>query len=228
MKLTIITLFPEIFDPVLNASILKRAQQKGLVEFELINLRGFGEGPHKTVDNRPFGGGPGMILKADVLARALKSTLERQDANLRQTVILTSAAGKPYNQDRARELSGFDHIVIVCGHYEGVDERFVENYVDEELSIGDFILTGGEVAAMAIVDSITRLVPGVLKKEEATLDESFEGNLLEHPQYTRPINFESHKVPEVLLTGNHAKIKQWRLRKSREKTRKNRPDLLKR
>ena len=219
MKISIITLFPEVFEPILNSSILKRAQKKGLVEFELINLRDFGEGRHQVVDDRPYGGGAGMILKADILSKALAS-IKKYDR-----VILTSASGSPYKQAKAKELSKLSHIVIVCGHYEGVDQRFIDKYVSEEISIGDYVLTGGEIPTMVIVDSITRLIPGVLKTE-ATENESFSTTLLEYPHYTRPEEFEGKKVPEVLLSGNHGEIKKWRLEKSREITKKLRPDLL--
>lgn len=231
MKFSIITLFPEVFDPILNSSILKRAQKKGLVEFELVNLRDFGEGKHQVVDDRPYGGGVGMILKPDVLARALKSILKITrpsfgGKNLKLKIVLTSASGIPYKQAKAQELSQLDHLIVICGHYEGVDQRFIENQVDEEISIGDYVLTGGEIPAMVIVDSVTRLIPKVLEKKEATVDESFSEGLLEYPQYTRPEEFEGKKVPEVLLSGNHAKILKWRSQKSLEKTKETRPDLL--
>lgn len=219
MKFSIITLFPEVFDPILNSSILKRAQKKSLVEFELINLRHFGEGRHQVVDDRPYGGGAGMVLRVDILAKAIG-----HPRGVR--TILTSASGKPYNQKKARELSKLKAIIIVCGHYEGVDQRFIDKYIDEEISIGDYVLTGGEIPAMVIIDSIVRLLPGVLKKEEAAINESFTENLLEGPQYTRPDDFEGHKVPTVLLSGNHSKIEKWRKEKALEKTKKTRPDLL--
>ncbi len=219
MKFSIITLFPEVFEPILNSSILKRAQKKGLVEFELTNLRNFGEGKHQIVDDRPYGGGAGMVLRADILAKAVHKVRSHK-------IILMSASGKPYKQAKAREFSKLKHLIIVCGHYEGVDQRFIDKYVDEEISIGDYVLTGGEIPAMAIIDSITRLIPGVLKKPEATIDESFSEGLLEYPQYTRPEEFEGKKVPEILLSGNHAEIKKWRAQKSLEKTKKIRPDLL--
>lgn len=222
MKISIITLFPEVFNPILNSSILKRAQAKKKVSFELINLRDFGEGRHKVVDDRPYGGGAGMILKADILAKAI-SKLKTQNSKL----ILMSASGKPYKQNDARRLSKLDHLIIICGHYEGVDQRFIENYVDEEVSIGDYVLTGGEIPAMVIVDSVVRLIPGVLKKEEATEEESFSAGLLEYPHYTRPEVFEGKKVPKVLLSGNHGAIAKWRSEKSLQKTKKIRPDLLK-
>lgn len=220
MKFSIITLFPEVFEPILNSSILKRAQKKGLLEFELVNLRDFGEGRHQVVDDKPYGGGTGMVLKADILAKALAS-IKKYDK-----VILTSASGKPYKQNLAQKFSKLDHIVIICGHYEGVDQRFIDKYVGEEISIGDYVLTGGEIPAMAIVDSVTRLISGVLEKPEATAQESFSEGLLEYPQYTRPQDFEGKKVPKILLSGNHAEIKKWRSQKSLEKTKKIRPDLL--
>lgn len=223
MKISIITLFPELFPPVLNSSILGRAQKKGLVEFELINLRDFGQGTHKTVDDRPYGGGAGMVLKPDVLSAAVKKARRKGT-----WVILTSASGKPFNQTKARELIKFKHIIIVCGHYEGLDQRFIDKYVSEEISIGDYVLTGGELPAMVIADALTRLIPNVLEKEEATRNESFEQGLLEYPQYTRPEQFEGEKVPEVLLSGNNRQILNWRREKSLEKTRRFRPDLLER
>lgn len=238
MKISIITLFPEVFNPILYTSILSRAQKKGLVEFELVNLREFGEGRHQIVDDRPYGGGVGMVLKADVLAKALNQvtsdrvqgtvskgkTLKPVTYNLK--TILMSASGTPYKQAKAQQLSKIDHLIIVCGHYEGVDQRFIDQYVDEEISIGDYVLTGGEIPAMAVVDSVTRLIPGVLEKPEATIDESFSDGLLEYPQYTRPEEFEGEKVPEVLLSGNHAQIAKWRREKSLEKTKNIRPDLI--
>lgn len=225
-KISIITLFPEVFDPILNTSILKRAQQKGKVSFKLINLRDFGEGKHKVVDDRPYGGGAGMVLRSDILTKALKS-ITNYDTAVQQYVILTSASGKPYKQSNARRLSKLDHIIIVCGHYEEVDQRFIDKYIDEEISIGDYVLTGGEIPAMAIIDSIVRLIPGVLEKPEATVNESFTKNLLEGSQYTRPEVFEGKRVPKVLLSGNHAEITKWRKQKSLEKTKRVRPELLK-
>lgn len=221
MTITIITLFPQVFDPILNSSILKRAQDQGKVSFKLLNLRDFGEGKHKVVDDRPFGGGAGMVLRADVLSQATK-----QVKNKKSKVILTSASGKPFRQSDAKRLSKMDHLIIICGHYEGLDQRFIQNYVDEELSIGDYVLTGGEIPTMVIVDSVVRLIPKVLKKEEATQEESFSSGQLEYPQYTRPAVFEGIKVPDVLLSGNHQNISQWRKQKSLEKTKKIRPDLL--
>lgn len=201
-----------------------RAQKKGLVEFELVNLRDFGKGKHQVVDDRPYGGGAGMVLRADILAKALK---KGKGGRGKGKVILTSASGKPYNQAKARGFSKLDHLIIVCGHYEGVDQRFIDKYVDEEISIGDYVLTGGEVPAMVIADSVIRLIPGVLEKEEATINESYTENLLEGPQYTRPEQFEGQKVPGVLLSGNHGEVEKWRKQKALEKTKKIRPELLK-
>lgn len=219
MRIAFITLFPEIFPTLLNFSILKRAQQKGLIEFELVDLRKFGQGAHLTVDDKPYGGGTGMVLKADVLASALASIKKNSSK-----VILTSASGKTFKQAKARELSNLENIIIICGHYEGVDQRFIEKYVDEEISIGDYVLTGGELPALVIADSITRLLPGVLEKEDAVTEESFENNLLEYPHYTRPEIFEEMKVPDILLSGNHQEIKKWRTEQSVVKTKKLRPE----
>lgn len=251
MKISIITLFPEVFNPILNTSILKRAQQKGKVAFELINLREFGEGKHKMVDDRPYGGGAGMILRPDILAKAIHklrshivshSTLRDEPSGSdsksgNSKIVLTSASGKPYKQRHAQRLSKLDHLIIVCGHYEGVDQRFIDKYVSEEISIGDYVLTGGEIPAMVIMDSVVRLLPGVLEKPEATEEESFSNyhptlrrpattyQLLEYPHYTRPEELEGRKVPKVLLSGNHAAIAKWRFKKAQEKTKKIRPDL---
>ena len=223
MKITVLTLFPDIFKPVLESSILGRAVKNGHIAYELVDIRQFGEGPHQVVDDRPYGGGVGMVFKADILVKALKSVI--QDTS-KAHVILTSAAGTNYTQAKAKEYSTIEHLVIICGHYEGVDQRFIDSYVDEEISIGDYVLTGGEVPAMVIIDSITRLLPGVLEAE-ATENESFTNpNLLEHPHYTRPEVFEGQAVPEVLLSGNHKEIKKWRDEQSEIKTRKNRPDLI--
>lgn len=213
-----------MFTP-LHTSIGGRAQKKGILELEFINLRDFGEGVHQVVDGRPYSGGAGMVLRADILAKALKSI--KRSRGKKDLVILTSAAGQPYTQSKARELAEFDHLVIICGHYEGVDQRFIDKYVDLEISVGDYVLTGGELPAMIVVDSITRLLKGVLKKEEATLQESFENGLLEYPHYTRPEEFEGEKVPEILKSGNHQEIEEWRKQQAIDKTKKLRPDLLK-
>lgn len=229
MTITIITLFPQALQPILSSSILARAQKKGLIEFNLIDLRQFGKGRHKTVDDRPFGGGAGMILRPDVLAKALEKAYTYSPKAAPETgelVILMSASGKPFKQSIAKLFSKIKHLIIICGRYEGVDQRFIDKYVDEEISIGDYVLTGGEIPALVITDSVTRLIPGVLSKEEATEIESFSHGLLEYPQYTRPSVFEDIKVPDVLLSGNHQEIEKWRKLKSIAKTEKVRPDLL--
>lgn len=226
MKISVITLFPEIFTPVLNSSILKRAQEKDLIEFTLVNLRDFGIGPHKTVDDRPYGGGAGMVLKPDVLLDAITKTKENIEG---EAVILMDPQGEKYSQKIAEDLSALSHIILVCGHYEGFDER-IRKYIDREISMGDFVLTGGEIPAMAIIDSITRLIPGVLKNLNATKQESHsdvEGKrLLEGPTYTRPDIFEGMKVPNVLLSGDPKKIDKFKREEAIKKTRALRPDLL--
>jgi tRNA (guanine37-N1)-methyltransferase len=226
MKIFIISLFPDSLKPILNSSILARAQKKGLVDIETVDLRQFGEGIHQTVDDRPYGGGAGMVLKPDVLQKAVQTLTKGNLDDFH--IILTSAQGNKFSQKKARELSKKSQIIIICGHYEGVDQRFIDKYVNEEISIGDYVLTGGELPSLIITDSIVRLIPKVLEKEEATIEESFENNLLEYPHYTRPEEFEGEKVPEVLLSGNHPKIADWRKTKSVEKTKIVRPDLLKR
>lgn len=227
MKVSIITLFPEIFETVLNTSILKRAQNKGLVEYQLINLRNFGEGVHQVVDDKSFGGGVGLVFKPDILAEALKSITSKLKTNdQKPMIVLTSASGETFKQEVAKKLVKHQHLIIICGHYEGVDQRFIDKYVDMEISIGDYVLTGGELPALVIVDTLTRLVKGVLEKEDAIKYESFENNLLEYPHYTRPQNFEGLKVPDVLISGNHQEIAKWRLAQASEKTKRLRPDLV--
>ncbi len=232
MKITILTLFPEMFTGPFDHSIIKRAKEKGLIDIELITIRDFGEGTHKMVDDTPYGGGIGMVLKVDVLHKAIEqalTTFSRQAGNkpVKQLVLLMSASGKPYKQSHAKHFSTLDHLIIICGHYEGVDERIMR-YVDEEISIGDFVLTGGELPAMMIADSVTRLLTGVITPG-ATEDESFSGadSLLEYPHYTKPRTYEGLDVPEILLSGNHQKIAEWRQERSLEKTKRTRPDLLK-
>lgn len=225
MLISVITLFPDIFQTVLNYSILKRAQEKGLVEFNIVDYRQFGIGPHKTVDDKPYGGGAGMVLRVDVLHEAIQSA-KTGEGN--EKVALLTPKGIPFSQNVAEDLSKLSHLILVCGHYEGFDER-IRSYVDLEISMGDFVLTGGEIPAMAIIDSVTRLLPGVLKKETAAVEESFsEKNglrILEYPHYTRPEEFKGEKVPEVLLSGNHAKIEEFKSEKAIEITRKRRSDI---
>lgn len=226
-KITVLTLFPQLFGSFLETSILDRAKEKKLIKYNLVDIRKFGDGKHQSVDDRPFGGGAGMILRADVLAKALKSVAKKSSE--KNLVILTSPAGKTFKQEVAQRFSELDHLIIICGKYEGVDERFIKKYVDEEISIGDYILTGGEIPALALIEATVRLIPGVLKKNEAALNESFSEKLkgmLEYPQYTRPETFEKEKVPTILLSGNHAEIAKWQKQQSIEKTKSNRPDLL--
>jgi tRNA (guanine37-N1)-methyltransferase len=235
MRIDIITLFPEMFKGPFEESILKRAQDKGLVEINIHNLRKWAKDKHKTVDDRPYGGGTGMIIKPQPVFDAVDD-LKGKGQRAKGKIILLTPRGKVFNQEIARKLSKLDHIIFICGHYEGVDERVREHLVDEEVSIGDYILTGGELPAMVVIDTIVRLIPGVLEKQEAIKLESFSKlkienskikNLLEYPQYTRPANFKGWKVPGVLLSGDHKKIAEWRVKKALEITKKKRPDLLK-
>ncbi len=225
LRFDIITIFPDMFGPVFNGSILKRAQEKKKVTIRVHDLRDYTDDKkHRKIDDRPFGGGPGMLMMPQPLFDAIKAIKAKRRG---VKVVLTSAAGKPFSQFHAKTLSKHKNLIIICGHYEGIDERVREHLVDEEISVGDYVLTGGEIPAMVLVDAITRLVPGVLGKEESLLHESFEGHLLEGPQYTRPANFRGIKVPDVLLSGNHKIIKIWRNSKARALTKKVRPDLLK-
>ena len=223
MKISIITLFPKMISGFFEESIVKRAVEKNLVEIEIINLRDFAIDDYGTVDDRPYGGGVGMILRVDVIHKAISKIKNRKSK-----IVLTSPKGKVFDQKKAQEYSKLDHLIIISGHYEDVDAR-VQDFVDEEISMGDFILTGGEIPASAIVDSVVRLIPGVLKKEQATISESFNINgkkILEYPQYTRPEEFMGKKVPEVLLNGDHKKIEEWKEEKAIEETKLKRPDLL--
>lgn len=245
MKITVITLFPAMVAPFIKESIIKRAQEKGVVEINIINLRDFARDSYGTVDDKPYGGGAGMVLRGDVVHEAIGKAGSGH-------FVLTSAKGKPYTQDKAREFSHLKHLVIIAGHYEGVDERIMPE-INEEVSLGDFVMTGGEIAAVAIIDSVVRLLPGALKKEEATDIESFKAyavadvakavghheilealkannvkavRLLEYPHFTRPETLDGVGVPEILLSGDHKKIEAWRLKKAFEETLQKRPDLL--
>lgn len=226
MKISIITLFPEMFESVFNSSILKRAQQDGKLEIEVVNLRQFGIGTHKIVDDKPYGGGVGMVLRADVVVPAIQAIKKSEEA----IVILMEPKGQQFSQSLAEQFSKKSHIILVCGHYEGFDER-IREYADLEVSLGDFVLSGGEIAAMAITEAVARLSPGVLSKEEAHQRESFsnmDGNrFLEHPHYTRPAEFEGKKVPETLLSGHRENIETFRKEESIRETKHRRPDILK-
>lgn len=209
-----------------SESIIKRAAAKNILSIQIVSIRDFGIGKHFLVDDTPYGGGVGMLLRVDVVKKAIDSVYESKLSKREQKIILLSAAGKKFDQSKAKNLSRLKHLILVCGHYEGVDYR-IKNFIDLEISIGDFVLTGGELPATIITDSIVRLLPGVLKKD-ATEFESFTDGLLEHPQYTKPPDFNGLKVPPVLLSGDHKKISEWRERESLNQTRKIRPDLLKR
>ncbi|MEY8415732.1 tRNA (guanosine(37)-N1)-methyltransferase TrmD [Tissierella praeacuta] len=222
MKIDILSLFPEFFSPLLSWSIIGRACEENKVSINSINIREFSQNKHKKVDDYPFGGGRGMVMKPEPIFHAIKSV---RDKNSR--VIYLSPQGKKFNQELANELSKEEHLILLCGHYEGIDNRIIEHYIDEEISIGDFVLTGGEIPAMIIIDAIVRLLPGVLRSDESFTDESHYNGLLEYPQYTRPREFNGYSVPDILLSGNHGKIETWRKEESLKATLLKRPDLLK-
>ena len=210
MQIDILTLFPEMFAGPFDASIIKRAESRDLIKMEIHDLRKWGEGTRRNVDDRPYGGGVGMILRVDIIDTALKDLRTKQSK-----VILLDATGTRYTQQKAKEFSKLEHLILIAGHYEGVDHRVHEKLVDEVISIGDYVLTGGEIPAMVLVDSVIRLIPGVLGKDESSVDESHkEPGYLEYPQYTRPEDYKGWKVPEVLLSGNHKNINDWRKEKS--------------
>jgi tRNA (guanine37-N1)-methyltransferase len=239
VKIDIITLFPEICRTPLSESIMKRAQEKGIVELHVHNLRDWTTDKHHVVDDAPFGGGQGMVMKPEPIFAAVED-LKQQTPNVQhptsnaqsniklQTprIILMSPAGRRLNQELARQLSQESHLIVLCGHYEGVDHRVIEHLVDLEISIGDYVLTNGAIAAVVLVDAIVRLLPGALGHEQSASDDSFSTELLEAPQYTRPAEFRGWKVPEILLSGNHAEIAEWRKQEALRRTKKNRPDLL--
>jgi len=222
MQIDILTLFPEMFAGPLNHSILQKAQEKGVVTINYINIRDFTTDRHRTADDRPFGGGAGMVMKAEPILKAYES-IPKTNA---YTVLLTPQ-GRKFHQKIAWELSQKEHLIFICGHYEGIDERVRQLLVDDEISVGDFVLTGGEIAAIVVIDAVARLVPGVLGDETSAENESFKDRLLEHPHYTRPRNFRGLEVPEVLLSGNHKKIELWQKKESLLQTFFRRRDLLK-
>ena len=220
MKFDVLTLFPEMFE-TLNQSILGKAQEKNLIDINLVNIRDFSKDKHKKVDDTPYGGGAGMVMRADIVYDAYKSVYKEGSK-----MIYLTPQGKTLNQKKVEELSKEKHLILLCGHYEGIDQRVIDKIVDEEISIGDYVLTGGEIPAMVLIDSVSRYIEGVIKND-STEEESFSNGLLEYPQYTRPEIFEDQKVPEILISGHHQKIKQWRKEQAIKNTLKKRPDLLK-
>jgi tRNA (guanine37-N1)-methyltransferase len=224
MNIDILTIFPEIFDKTLNFSIIKRARDKKKVDFNIINIRNFTDDKHKTVDDVPFGGMPGMVMKIEPLYYAIKNM--NYQKNKRNRIILLSASGKKLTQNKLVEYSQLEKLAIICGRYEGVDERIL-NFIDEEISIGDYVISGGEFAALVIIEGVVRLLPGVLGNEESIKNESFNNDLLDFPHYTRPREFMGLKAPEVLFSGNHKKINEWMRKAALKKTFENRPDILK-
>lgn len=222
MKIDVLTLFPGMFAGPLDESIIKRARETGALDLRIHNLRDYTHDRHRTVDDKPFGGGPGMLLKPEPIFEAVEAL-----ATERTHVVLLSPSGRTVNQAVVRELAQLSHLLLISGSYEGVDERVRETLVDDELSIGDYVLTNGALPAMVIIDAVTRLLPGVLGDDASAVDESFSHGLLEYPQYTRPAEFRGMKVPEILLSGHHAEIAKWRMEQARQRTRQRRPDLLK-
>jgi tRNA (guanine37-N1)-methyltransferase len=221
LKISILTLFPGICDGALGESIIARARERELVTIESINIRDFALDKHHVVDDAPYGGGQGMVMKPEPVFAAVESVRTPESH-----VILLSPSGKAFTQSKAQDLSARKHLILISGHYEGIDQRVTDHLVDEELSIGDYVLTNGTLAAAVIVDAVVRLIPGVLGDECSASDDSFAHGLLEHPQYTRPAEFRGWRIPDVLLSGNHAEIERWRLAQRMEKTRRVRPDLL--
>ena len=221
MKIDIVTLFPEICRAPLNESIMKRAQKNGIIDLSIHNLRDWTTDKHHVADDAPFGGGQGMVMKPEPIFAAVEEL-----RNQKSKVVLMSPAGRRFDQQMAVQLSGESHLIIICGHYEGVDHRVIQHLVDLEISVGDYVLTNGAIAAVVLVDAVVRLMPGVLGHEQSAADDSFSRGLLEAPQYTRPAEFRSWKVPDVLLSGNHAEIEKWRKKEVLRRTRENRPDLL--
>jgi tRNA (guanine37-N1)-methyltransferase len=241
MKVDIVTLFPEICRAPLNESIMKRAQKSGIIDLRIHNLRDWTTDKHHIVDDAPFGGGQGMVMKPEPIFAAVEdlkhrtSNIEHRTSNAEESkienrkskIVVMSPAGRRFDQQMARELSRESHLIVICGHYEGVDHRVIEHLVDLEISIGDYVLTNGAIAAVVLVDAIVRLLPGALGHEQSAVNDSFSRGLLEAPQYTRPAEFRGWKVPDVLLSGNHAEIEKWRKEQALRRTRENRPDLLK-
>ncbi len=226
MRFDVLTIFPAIFQGPTSTSMIQKALEKGLIEFHIHDLRDYSEDPHRRIDDAPFGGGAGMVFKPEPIFRAVEA-VKRSSQQFSSRVILLSPQGIPFQQKKAEELQRFEQLILICGRYEGVDERVREFLIDEEISIGDYVLMGGELAAMVLVEVITRLIPQVLGDPNSARRESFSTGKLDYPQYTRPADFRGMKVPEILLSGNHAEIERWRKAKALENTMKKRPDLLK-
>ena len=219
MRINVITIFPEFFDSPLQVSLVGRARQDGLLDVEIVDLRQFGKGFHRQLDDAPFGGGPGMVMTIEPLDQALAPFAESRR-------VLLAAAGKPLTHNRLDEWAGLEEMTLICGRYEGVDQRVADHLVDEEVSLGDYVLLGGEVGALAIIEGVTRLLPGVVGNPESIATESFREGLLEEPQYTRPADYKGWAVPDVLLSGDHGKVEAWRQQQRRDRTTQRRPDLL--
>ena len=228
MRIDVLTLFPEMFEGVFGASLIGKARERGIVELNAVNFRDFSASKHGTVDDAPYGGGGGMVLKPEPLFAAVEWLTAGMPEGARPRVILMCPQGETFTQRKARELAAEKHLIFICGHYEGVDERVREHLATDEISIGDYVLTGGELPAMVVIDAVVRLLPGVLGNEESAARDSFSDGLLEYPQYTRPAEFRGWKVPEVLLSGHHAEIARWRRQQSLLRTLRRRPDLLER
>lgn len=224
MKIDLVTIFPEMFESPLSYSIMKRAIEKELVSVNTVNFRQFGAGKHQQVDDTPYGGGAGMLLKPEPIFKSIDS-INEQNPDTNKRIILMDPAGKPFNQKLAEEFSKEEHLIFICGHYEGYDER-IRELVTDEISLGDFVLTGGELASMVIMDATVRLIPGVVGNQESVETDSHSNGLLEHPHYTRPADYEGMKVPDVLMNGNHKLIEEWRHKESLKRTLERRPDML--
>jgi tRNA (guanine37-N1)-methyltransferase len=225
MHIDVLSIFPEMFEGVLGHSILKKAAEKEAVHYNVVNFRDFADNKHQTVDDYPYGGGAGMVLKPQPIFDAVANLKERAKSSAPR-VILMCPQGERYTQKKAEELAQEEHLIFICGHYEGYDERIREHVITDEISIGDYVLTGGELGAMVLIDSVVRLLPGVLGSEQSHIQDSFSTGLLEHPHYTRPADFRGLKVPDVLISGNHRRIEEWRMKESLKRTFTRRPDLL--